>query len=169
MKQQMQKGFTLIELMIVVAIIGILAAIALPQYQTYVAKSQASRVMAEIGALKVTVESCMLDGKVKPVATLTAGATDECVMGFTGSSLLGAGQSLLDVGKSADGKLGGVDVSLDPAGVSTLKGEFKNAAAAGLTVSGKNTLTWSRSIDGSWTCSSTIDPKFQPTGCGTGS
>jgi type IV pilus assembly protein PilA len=142
----------------------------LPQYQTYVAKSQASRVMAEIGALKVTVETCMLDGKVKPVIALSAPtATDECVMGFTGSSLLGAAVALANIGDDATKKLGGVDVSLDPVASSTLLGTFGNSAAAGLTTAGKNTLTWTRSVDGAWTCTSTIDPKFQPTGCGSGS
>ena len=47
-----QKGFTLIELMIVVAIIGILAAIAIPQYQNYTARSQATEAVNLLGGLK---------------------------------------------------------------------------------------------------------------------
>ncbi|NOX08955.1 MAG: prepilin-type N-terminal cleavage/methylation domain-containing protein [Gammaproteobacteria bacterium] len=56
-----QKGFTLIELMIVVAIIGILAAIAIPSYQDYTKKARFSEVKSMTGGYKLAVELCIQD------------------------------------------------------------------------------------------------------------
>ncbi len=56
MQKRNQQGFTLIELMIVVAIIGILAAVALPQYQSYVAKSKFAETISAVNQVKAAVE-----------------------------------------------------------------------------------------------------------------
>ena len=61
MKRSMQKGFTLIELMIVVAIIGILAAVALPAYQDYTIKAKFTEVIIGTAAAKTAVELCAQD------------------------------------------------------------------------------------------------------------
>ncbi|MBV2164050.1 MAG: pilin [Comamonas sp.] len=145
-----QKGFTLIELMIVVAIIGILAAVAIPQYQNYVAKSQVARVMGETGAMRTAIETCMLDGL----------AEGNCELGWTRSNLLGAvttGQTGLVVTYSLDNN------------TASIAATFGGNAAATLRKSGSNTLTWNRTNAGVWRCSSTVEAKYQAAGCGNSS
>ena len=132
-----QKGFTLIELMIVVAIIGILAAVAIPQYQNYIAKSQVSRVMGETGSLRTAVETCVLDGK----------ATADCTLGGTDSNLLTPAVP--------------VHV-LDPTGSATITATFGGNSAADIKT---KTLIWTRTTAGAWTCATTVDVKYKPTGC----
>ncbi len=61
MNKTMQKGFTLIELMIVVAIIGILAAVAIPAYQSYTLKAKFTEVVLATSNLKTQVEVCAQD------------------------------------------------------------------------------------------------------------
>lgn len=152
-----QSGFTLIELMIVVAIIGILAAIALPQYQQYIAKTQVSRVMSETAGLKTVVDDCLSNGRT----TIGPGA-GQCGLETTPSTLMDfpaqGGQAPAPVG------FGYPRVIFSGGGaIVTIAGRFGNKASVRL--KGKAVL-WQRLSDGPWRCSTNVDQLYKPTGCG---
>ncbi|QDK96491.1 pilin [Acinetobacter tandoii] len=136
-----QKGFTLIELMIVVAIIGILAAIAIPAYQTYTAKSQATAGLSEISGVKTGYETLVNEGTQ-----------------ITG---------LKQIGLNAVSSPRCSEYSVTTFDATT--GEADDAIVCELqgspSIQGKFIALNRTATTGVWTCTSDLDAEFLPKGC----
>ena len=142
MNTRKQQGFTLIELMIVVAIIGILAAIALPAYQNYVSRSQVTSALAEIAPGRVAAEELVQRGG--------------SIEGTGALEITREALGLRDETNFATITVGGSGTL--PAIIATLD---QNVSPG---VDGAN-VTLTREAGGNWVCTSTVQSTFLPTGC----
>jgi len=148
--RHLQKGFTLIELMIVVAIIGILAAVAIPAYQDYIARSQVSEAVSLLGSGKTPLAEFFADKGTWPS---NAAATDGGVMGNTAGRYTSA--ITITAGNNAATSI-------------VLTAKMKDANI-NTNITGK-TLTLHSPDGKNWVCSATtqagtISPQFVPASC----
>ncbi len=154
-RYKLHRGFTMIELMTVVAIIGVLAAIAIPQYQIYVVKSQVTRAMGEASYVKDIVEQCLSQGK-----TAIGVGVNQCDPQAVGSNILVGGSQSTPL---PPGFIGGVPlVNMGPP--VTVVAAFGNNAHSSLL--GGQTVVWTSEVFGSWTCTSPlVANSYKPIGC----
>ncbi len=147
--KNLQKGFTLIELMIVVAIIGILAAIALPAYQDYVARSQLGEAMVLASGQKTAVTETWSNTGTVPASNSAAGIADKAdIKGkYVDNVEIGANGTIVATMKSSGISVGvqGKKLTLTPA--------FPTDVAKGGSVV--------------WSCTSDAVDKYLPAACRT--
>ena len=141
--KKLQKGFTLIELMIVVAIVGILAAIALPAYQDYTIRARVSEAAAAAAACKTAVAEFYASNNALPTSDTQAGCSGTSnYTQFVASTTVGAA-GVITVSLSTDTKLGG---------------------AAGGTLTLRPTTVAGQNVIATWTCSGS-PTKYMPGTC----
>ena len=146
--REIQKGFTLIELMIVVAIVGILAAVAIPSYQDYTVRARVTEALAFAGAAKTTAMENWVNG-----SSLETGLTTD-YSGVTGTNISSVRVSTVAAS----------------AGTVTVTFSSKIAAVSGRTIT-LTPSTWmtaanlGSNVGITWTCGGDVPAKYKPASC----
>ncbi|MBE0474929.1 pilin [Rhodoferax sp.] len=138
MKRSMQKGFTLIELMIVVAIIGILAAVALPAYQDYTTRAKVSEVVIMASPAKLAVaETSSAMGGLSEVTSANSGYLFPGATKYVSGVSIGDNTGVVAVTSTVPNAPGAITLTPTDVGSGQLK----------------------------WTCTSDINTKYLPSEC----
>lgn len=141
MKRSIQKGFTLIELMIVVAIIGILAAVALPAYQDYTVRARVSEVMLAASSGRTSVsEAAQVNGGFPTTASFSIQTQQSTYVSSVVYDSTVSTAATVTATARGDAKISGSTI--------VLTGAYNNATS-----------------QVTWTCGGTIDQKYRPASC----
>ena len=137
MRNSLQAGFTLIELMVVIAIVGILGAVALPAYQNYTIRAKVSEGLLAASACKVSVTEAVQSGATSVPNNLCSGSTQDVESVTSGGNASSATVTVA---------LKGIDKNVDGKTI-VYTGTVANATITG------------------WTCTTALEQKYVPSGC----
>ncbi len=156
-----QDGFTLIELMIVVAIIGILAALALPAYQDYTIRAKISEVVLAAGACKTTIQ------EVADTGLSSAPTADGFGCGESGAGGTVQSQYVRDVHTTVDGEVTAIAHNIEATLVDGKYIKFIPYTDSGGSTAATSTtfVTGSAQPIRAWRCGTDMDFKYVPASC----